>query len=134
MMRLSGTNSSTVKTSDGRLVNKDINTGWTDKLTGFGSDALTIWGVADVGSATSAFSFTLTMSYTGGGSGVYMARQNADGTWTHLTSTVNGDGTVSALVNSGGTYAVASVPEPGGMAVVCTGLLSMAGVARRRRK
>ncbi len=131
-MRLSGTNTSTVKTSDGRLVNKDINTGWTDKLAGFASDALTLWGVADVGSATSSFSFTLTMSY--GGGDVYIARQNADGTWTRLTSTVNGDGTVSALVNSGGTYAVASVPEPGGVAVLGVGLISAAGLTRKRHK
>ncbi|MEI7837219.1 MAG: metallophosphoesterase [Planctomycetota bacterium] len=133
-MHLDGTNSSTVLTYDGRLVTKDVNTGWTDKAAaGFASDALTLWGMEDIDSATTASAFTLTMSYQvapGSGSDIYMARQLADGSWAPLASTLNGDGTVSATIGQGGTFAV--VPEPATVSLLVLG--GMAVLARRRNR
>ena len=130
-MHLAGLNGSTVTTSDGRLVSKDVNTGWTDKAPGFASDALTLWGMEDIDSATTVNPFTLTMSYhvsSGFTGDIYLARENADGTWAHLASILNGDGTVSATVSQDGTFAV--VPEPATVSLLVLG--GMAVIARRR--
>jgi hypothetical protein len=69
-MSLGGVNGSDATTYDGRLVSKEINTGWTDKAVGQFSDVLPLWGMEDVGQTTTAAPFTLTMSYSDGG---YMA-------------------------------------------------------------
>ena len=62
-----------------------------------------------------------------------LEQQNADGTWTPLSSTVNGDGTVSAILSHDGTFAVGSaVPEPG--TIVLLGIAALAAVAFLRRK
>lgn len=132
-MHLAGLNGSAVTTSDGRLVSKDVNTGWTDKAAGFASDALTLWGMEDVDSTTTVNPFTVTMGYqvTPGFAGsIYLARQAADGTWTPLASTVNGDGTVSATVSHDGVFAV--VPEPATVSLLVLG--GLAAIARRRHR
>ncbi len=90
------------------MVTKDINTGWADKTAGFASDILTLWGMEDVGSATTTAPFTLTMSYMPNGGNTYLVRQNVDGTWTTLGGTLNADGTISASVSQDGTFAVVS--------------------------
>jgi hypothetical protein len=58
---------------------------------------------------------------------IYLARQNADATWTPLASTLNDDGTISAMVSQDGTFAV--VPEP-----VSLCLLAASGLALLRRR
>lgn len=130
-MHLSGVNSSVAKTYDGRLVYKDINTGWTvsdDYL----SDVLTLWGLEDVNAPTVAGgSVNLTLSYdTAEYNGVaYIAKQNMDMTWTPLASVINGDGTVTAVISGDGNYAV--VPEPASISLIGIGALGL--LARRRR-
>jgi hypothetical protein len=123
-MHLSGTNTSAVKDYLNRLVSKDINTGWTDKTSGFASDILTLWGMEDVGGTTTASPFTLTMNYSASLGDIYLARQNSDGTWGRLNSTINGDGTISALLSSDGAFAV--IPEPATMILLGLGSLLFA--------
>ena len=135
-MKLAGINTSTFKSVDGRSTSKDINTGWTDRMPGLASDALTLWGTQDenYGASNTTSPFTLTMSYDSGISGAYIASgtENADGsyTWTPLTSTDNGDGTISTNLTGDGTFAV--VPEPATMTLLSLGSLWL--VRRRNNK
>jgi hypothetical protein len=59
---LSGTNGSTLKDGSGRALVKAVNTGWTGKTGGVSSDILTLWGMYDLGAA-STDTFTLSMDY-----------------------------------------------------------------------
>lgn len=122
-MRLSGINASTKRDYLGRLLYKDINTGWTERPEGFASDILTLWGMEDLGSSTTAAPFTLTMSYLFTAEDMYIAKKLADGTWQRLASMLNGDGTISAVVNAGGTFVV--VPEPATLALMALGLVAV---------
>jgi hypothetical protein len=128
-MHLGGTNTSTATDFNGRLLSKSINTGWTAKSGGLLSDALTLWGMEDLGHETTDTPFTLTMSYEtdpGYKDAIGLARLNDDGTLPLLGGTLNGDGTISAAINRSGTYAV--VPEPGTMSLIATGLLTLVTV------
>lgn len=127
-MSLSGVNGSTKKDYLGRLLYKDINTGWTERPEGFGSDILTLWGMQDVASETTVLPFTLTLSTLFNSGDIYIARKQADGSWLRLDSVLNGDGTVSAIVNVGGTFVV--IPEPATLLLVGLGGL----LAARRRQ
>jgi hypothetical protein len=134
-MSLVGLNTSTSKTNDGRALTEAIDTGWTDRTAGFASDALTLWGMEEIGASTTASPFTLTMKYNPSElSGTpCLEQQNADGTWTPVPSVVNGDGTISATLSHDGTFAVGSaVPEPG--TIVLLGIAALAAVAFLRRK
>jgi len=118
-MSLAGTNGSAKKDYLGRLLSKDINTGWTERPDGFGSDILTLWGMEDVASATTAAPFTLTLSTLFSDGDVYIAQRGSDGSWLRLDSVLNGDGTVSAVVNTSGTFVV--IPEPASVMLLALG-------------
>jgi hypothetical protein len=128
-MNLTGSVTSTIKTADGRLLTKDINTGWTENNGGFGSDVLTLWGLEDIDSAVTGSPFTLTMTPSGNFANMMIQRQNFDGSWTALSSVINGDGSISAVVTSDGTFAV--TPEPASLGILALGVV---GLISRRLK
>jgi hypothetical protein len=132
-MSLAGTNSSTAKTADGRLVSKDVNTGWTDRdNSGEISNILTLWGLQDIDQSSMAGAgVTLTLSYDTSSlvGAPYIVEINDDKTWTPLASVVNLDGTVSATITGDGNYVV--VPEPASLSLIGLGAL---GLLARKRK
>ncbi len=135
-MSLNGVNASTVATSDGRTVAKDVNTGWTAKNAGQLSDTLTLWGLEDIDSATTASAITLTMSYdadyTGDLSKLYVAHEGFDGKRTALAGTFNAaNHTFSTTISSGGMFTV--VPEPSTIVLLMTGTAMFLFALRKRR-
>lgn len=87
---LSGMNNSNAKDSAGRSLAKDVNTGWADRGTDTISDVLSLWGMADLGAA-STDTFALSLSYDdaafkGGLFGLCYRDQN--GSWVNA---VNGN-------------------------------------------
>ena len=131
-MYLAGLNG-TATTADGRYESEAVDTGWTDRPTGFASDLLTLWGMENVGASTMASPATLTMSYnpsllTGE---ACIEQMNADGTWTALSSVLNGDGTISAIITHDGTFGVGAVPEPSAIVLVGIAAGALAVYVRR---
>jgi hypothetical protein len=60
---LSGANGSTAQTNTGRSITKAVNTGWSfDRCDLLASNVLTVWGMADVGTAQTDV-YTLSMTY-----------------------------------------------------------------------
>lgn len=132
-MRLAGTNSVTATTASptARAEVDDLNTGWTATGAGMASDILTLWGMNNSLGSPTTDPYTLTMSYAPGATGLAIEHQNADGSWTLLPTTVNGDGTVSASgLTFDGNFAV--VPEPVSMTFLAFGGVAL--MLRRKRQ
>lgn len=116
---LSGTNGSTKKTNDGRVLTKYVNTGFAPQASNTVSDIVSVWGLADLGSLSSdtvkvAVSFNPSASgITNASSVVLGVRDPKTGAWINAVDyNVTGgskfrvDGNYQSAPNTLGTYGV----------------------------
>jgi len=102
---LSGTNASTMKTHDGRVLHHVVHTGWTP-ANGTVSDIVTIWGLVDFAAAQSD-SVTVSVSYPEGtdpATIVLGARDPKTGAWLNAVDTNIVGGVKSLKTASNGAY------------------------------
>jgi hypothetical protein len=91
---LSGINGSAAKDSAGRPLTKTVNTGWAPRTSGTLSDIVTLWGLADLGTATTD-TYAISVSYDpttvttdaiNHGHPAYLAAKDASGNWVKAAS------------------------------------------------
>ncbi len=98
MAILGGTNGSTVTDGSGAATSKAVNTGWSARTNGLASDILSLWGLSDLGSATSD-TYALAMTYDP--STTLDAQQLANG-WFVLAAKSGGVWVKAVNLNTGG--------------------------------
>jgi hypothetical protein len=131
-MKLAGLNALTATAEGSRAEVDDVNTGWTPATPGMASNILTLWGMNNALGADTTDPYTLTLSYQPGTEHPEIEHQNADGSWSLLGGTDNGDGTISlANLTTVGNFAVVAVPEPASLALLA--LTSLTLLTRRRK-
>jgi hypothetical protein len=135
---LSGTNGSTATDPMGiSSLSKAVDTGWTGKGADTASDVLTLWGMGDLGAASTdtyaiqlSFDPTVAGSLTDGTLGV--AIQDASGKWVNVVSK-NAGGTATFTTGAWtaaktlGSYGVNLAPNPPGSPPVAWAVVNVAG-------
>lgn len=85
MAIIDGVNSSTAKTYDGRLLSKDVNTGWASQSSAgnaqVASDVLTLWGMQNALGSEQSDTYTLRLDYKGMGGAFAILSRNTEGNW-----------------------------------------------------
>lgn len=85
MAIIDGVNSNTAKTYDGRLLSKDVNTGWASQASTqnsqIASDVLTLWGMQNALASEQSDTYTLSLDYKTNGGAFAIVGKGEDGNW-----------------------------------------------------